>query len=89
MTDRADYEIVASMDDNDVIPSAGKAAPLLETRDVQKHFGLSHAMCGYVVTAPFETAEGEDLKEIQVFGGNEPSRLSGPFRKSRQLTESR
>ena len=27
------------MDDNDVIPSAGKAAPLLETRDVQKHFG--------------------------------------------------
>ena len=57
--------------------------------DVQKHFGLSHAMCGYVVTAPFETAEGEDLKEIQVFGGNEPSRLSGPFRKSRQLTESR
>jgi hypothetical protein len=57
--------------------------------DVQRHFGLADATCGYVVTVPVEPAEEETLDEIQVFGGNEPSRLSGPFRKSRQLTESR
>jgi ABC-type sugar transport system ATPase subunit len=27
------------VDDNAVIPSAGESPPLLETRDVQKHFG--------------------------------------------------
>jgi SAM-dependent methyltransferase len=57
--------------------------------DVQKHFGLEHAMCGYVVTAALEPDEREDLQQMQMFGGNEPSSLSGPFRKSRQLTESR
>jgi SAM-dependent methyltransferase len=50
--------------------------------DVQKHFSLSHKMCGYQLSISLEDAsEGANLKEkICLFAGDSLEKLSGPFR---------
>jgi len=58
--------------------------------DIQQYYGLSHALCGYLVTTTLQAEpNAEDLVEIQVFGGNEGESLSGPFRKVGDLAGSR
>lgn len=49
--------------------------------DVQKHFGLEHALCGYTVTtlAPGVTKVADVAGALQVFGGNAIDQLDGPF----------
>ena len=58
--------------------------------DIQKHFGLRHPLCGYLITMPLEPEiRAEHVAEIEVFGGNDAERLSGPFRKVGHPTGSR
>lgn len=49
--------------------------------DVQKHFSLAHAMCGYLLSVRVEPAAGhKDLKgKIRLFAGESLDSLSGPF----------
>jgi SAM-dependent methyltransferase len=55
--------------------------------DIQKHFGLRHALFGYLITTSVASGTSpEDLLEIQVFGGNETQSLSGPFRRVGQAS---
>jgi SAM-dependent methyltransferase len=57
--------------------------------DIQKHFGLSHAFWGYLMTTTLAPEpKPEDVLGIQVFGGNEGESLSGPFRKVGHLAGS-
>jgi len=58
--------------------------------DIQKHYGLSHSLFGYLMTVPLEAdATAEDFLDVEVFGGNEPNSLSGPFRKVGRLIDRR
>jgi SAM-dependent methyltransferase len=50
--------------------------------DVQNHFLLAHAGCGYVLSVRIENTGIQDLKEqVSVFAGESLQCLAGPFRK--------
>jgi SAM-dependent methyltransferase/cytidylate kinase len=57
--------------------------------DVQQHFKLDHALCGYVVTTRTkdETKLSHLPDQLQVFGGMIPDMLDGPFRYSKSIKE--
>jgi len=57
--------------------------------DVQRHFGLSHALCGFVVKVRVNGGgDLPDLGEVHVFGGSTLQDLQGPFRTAGYLTRS-
>ena len=51
--------------------------------DVQKHYSLTHASCGYLLSVPWQDAAGTEPIEDQVtlYAGDSLDQLSGPFRK--------
>jgi SAM-dependent methyltransferase len=57
--------------------------------DVQKHFGLSHALCGFVVRVKVEPGDrSPDPGEVHVLGGSTLQDLKGPFRTAGHLMRS-
>jgi SAM-dependent methyltransferase len=57
--------------------------------DVQRHFKLDHALCGYIVTA--RTADETHVShlgdQLHVFAGMTGEMLGGPFRYSRKIKD--
>ena len=51
--------------------------------DVQKHYSLPHASCGYLLTLSFDQSiDPDELKsKVSLYGGQSLDALSGPFRK--------
>lgn len=49
--------------------------------DVQKYFGLEHALCGYVITVPVPGVRklNDVMRDLLVFGGNAVDQLDGLF----------